>query len=267
MTQWYPKELSKLTKVSVRTLHHYDEIGLLKPSLRLPNGYRLFSESDLLKLQQIIALKFFGFNLSQIQAILAKEANALLHFKMQKQAIQSQIAQLQNADHTLGELIVALENNRSIHWDSIVQLIEEYDMNKDIKMMWGSDKDKQKEYQDHLVELGLATQEQLDQCNANAKQWKKQDVEKIQQEQDEILKGLARAMTNNFSVSSDPVQLLMHQHFEYIKHFWTPNKENYIKLGQYYCEHAELEKFFQAYHPKLVPFLAKAMKVFAEENL
>lgn len=67
MKQWYIKQLSEMTKVSVRTLHHYDNIGLLKPSARLKNGYRLYTEADLLKLQQIIALKFFGFKLSQIK--------------------------------------------------------------------------------------------------------------------------------------------------------------------------------------------------------
>ena len=69
MAQWYVKELSNLTQVSVQALHHYDRIGLLKPSVRLPNGYRLYSEQDLLKLQQIIALKFFGFELSQIKIL------------------------------------------------------------------------------------------------------------------------------------------------------------------------------------------------------
>ena len=59
--QWYIKEFSQLTKVSVRMLHHYDKVGLLKPSVRLLNGYRLYSEKDMLKLQQIIVLKSFGF--------------------------------------------------------------------------------------------------------------------------------------------------------------------------------------------------------------
>lgn len=73
MTQWFVKDLSQLTGVSVQTLHHYDRIGLLKPSLRLANGYRVYSEKDLLKLQQIIALKFFGFELSQIKTLLMKK--------------------------------------------------------------------------------------------------------------------------------------------------------------------------------------------------
>ncbi len=67
MIKWYVKDLSKLTGVSVQTLHFYDTKDLLKPSLRLENNYHCYSEKDLLKLQQIIALKFFGFELSQIK--------------------------------------------------------------------------------------------------------------------------------------------------------------------------------------------------------
>jgi DNA-binding transcriptional MerR regulator len=48
MAKWYVKDLSKLTGLSVQTLHHYDRIGLLKPSVRLSNSYRLYSEADLL---------------------------------------------------------------------------------------------------------------------------------------------------------------------------------------------------------------------------
>lgn len=83
MTQWFVKNLSKLTGVTVQTLHHYDRIGLLKPSLRLANGYRIYSEKDLLQLQQIIALKFFGFKLSQIKTLITEEKSALQHFNAQ----------------------------------------------------------------------------------------------------------------------------------------------------------------------------------------
>ena len=69
MAQWRIKEISDLTKISVRTLHHYDKIGLLKSSMRESNGYRWYSEGDLAKLQQIIALKFFGFSLGQIKTM------------------------------------------------------------------------------------------------------------------------------------------------------------------------------------------------------
>ena len=58
---WKVHDLSRLTGVSARTLHHYDAIGLLQPSRREANGYRLYSEHDLVRLQQIVALKFLGF--------------------------------------------------------------------------------------------------------------------------------------------------------------------------------------------------------------
>ena len=72
MEKWYIKEFSKLTNVTVRTLHHYDQIDLLKPSVRFPNGYRVYTESDLIKLQQIMALRFLGFSLSVIKDIMKK---------------------------------------------------------------------------------------------------------------------------------------------------------------------------------------------------
>ena len=54
MAQWKIKQMSDLTGVSVRTLHHYDKIGLLSPSMRTSNGYRIYSKENLAKLQQII---------------------------------------------------------------------------------------------------------------------------------------------------------------------------------------------------------------------
>ena len=64
------KAFSKLTSVTVRTLQYYDDIGLLVPSFKTESSYRLYSDGDLFRLQQIIALKYMGFNLKQIQVVL-----------------------------------------------------------------------------------------------------------------------------------------------------------------------------------------------------
>jgi MerR family transcriptional regulator, thiopeptide resistance regulator len=63
-------ELASLTGVSVRTLHHYDQIGLLKPSAHSEGGYRLYSENELLRLQQILMLRYLGFGLVSIGTLL-----------------------------------------------------------------------------------------------------------------------------------------------------------------------------------------------------
>jgi DNA-binding transcriptional MerR regulator len=65
-------KLAKLAGVSVRTLGHYDYIGLLKPDSVLPNGYRVYGQRSLLRLQQVLLFKELGFRLSQIREILDK---------------------------------------------------------------------------------------------------------------------------------------------------------------------------------------------------
>ncbi|MDP3559651.1 MAG: MerR family transcriptional regulator [Legionellaceae bacterium] len=136
MTQWFVKDLSKVTGISVQTLHHYDRIQLLKPSLRLTNGYRVYSEKDLLKLQQIIALKFFGFELSQIKTLLSEESSALKHFNSQAQLLEQKASALLEGAKTLRGIIDAVDDHKSIPWKTIIQLIEVYKMTEHLEHSW-----------------------------------------------------------------------------------------------------------------------------------
>jgi DNA-binding transcriptional MerR regulator len=136
MAQWYVKELSKLTEVSVQTLHHYDRIDLLKPSVRLANGYRLYSEKDLLKLQQIIALKFFGFELSQIKDLLSSNVDMIDHFSVQSQLLTRKAKSLFEASQTLNNIITDCSRDKSIPWETIIKLIEVYRMTQQLEKTW-----------------------------------------------------------------------------------------------------------------------------------
>lgn len=136
MTQWYVKELSKLTKVSVRTLHHYDKIGLLKPSIRLENNYRVYAQADLLKLQQILALKFFGFELARIKTLMEEEINIFDHFRAQQQFLEQQVKSLQVASKTLEAILSESSPHKSVSWKTILKLIEDYQMTKELKHAW-----------------------------------------------------------------------------------------------------------------------------------
>lgn len=138
MTQWYVKDLANLTKLSVQTLHYYDRIGLLQPSVRLPNGYRLYSEKDLLKLQQIIALKFFGFELAQIKTLLAGEADLVDHFTIQSQFLEEKAKTLLDASQTLKKIIAECSHHQSITWRTLINLIEVYQMSQALENKWVS---------------------------------------------------------------------------------------------------------------------------------
>jgi len=134
--KWYIKEFSALTKVSVPTLHHYDALNLLKPSVRLSNGYRLYSESDLLKLERIIALKFFGFSLEKIKVLVGNDEEALSHLKLQISFLDEQIKQLHQARQMASEIVTEIDARKTIDWSTVVSLIRIYNMTKELSNSW-----------------------------------------------------------------------------------------------------------------------------------
>jgi len=126
LMNWYVKEFSQLTKVSIRTLHHYDQVNLLKPSVRQPNGYRLYTSADLFKLQQILVLKFFGFSLKQIKTLLQdginpKNKDTLSILYGQQLTLQKQATKLQQAKEGITTLITTFEKNINLPWDNLIK--------------------------------------------------------------------------------------------------------------------------------------------------
>lgn len=136
MTQWYVKELSTLTHVSVQTLHHYDRIGLLTPSIRLANQYRVYSERDVSKLQQILALKFFGFTLSEIKAMLKNEMEVHKHLSAQAQYLEQKAHMLLDTSKALKSIMSDVADDISIPWETMIQLIEVYRMTQELEHVW-----------------------------------------------------------------------------------------------------------------------------------
>lgn len=127
MVFWCVGDLSKLTNVSVQTLHHYDRIGLLKPSLRLSNGYRAYHEPDVVRLQQIVALKFFGFELAQIQKLLMPDVSIHEHFLVQEKILREKSDQYNRAASCL-RAIIEKTPEKDVHHHDIIKLTEVFYM-------------------------------------------------------------------------------------------------------------------------------------------
>lgn len=99
------KEAAQLSGVSVKTLHHYDKIGLLVPQ-KSENGYRLYSEADLERLQIILFYKYLGFSLKKIAELLSQEEQELLpHLNKQLQFLQQEREHLDTLISTLQKTI------------------------------------------------------------------------------------------------------------------------------------------------------------------
>ena len=122
------QEFAKLAGVTVRALHHYDRLGLLKPKQRSQSGYRLYSERDFGRLEQIVVLKFLGMPLKQIRGLL--EADGKL-----AQALQRQQAVLAEKRRQLDRAVTAIKNaqqhfdaHREPDWNLLKYVVQEIEM-------------------------------------------------------------------------------------------------------------------------------------------
>ena len=116
-------EFAKLANVTERTLRYYDKIGLLKPSSILSNGYRQYTDSDLLKLQKILSLKHLGFSIEEIFPIVLEDQNLKESFKMQINLIDSRIKHMTAIKDSM-ESIISTINDKNIDWTKIISLIK-----------------------------------------------------------------------------------------------------------------------------------------------
>ena len=102
------KQLSKLAGITPRTLHHYDEIGLLKPSRVGDNGYRYYGEESLLRLQQILFYRELDIPLADIKQIMAESRFDVLNaLESHKQALKKQMERTKRLLKTVDNTIAA----------------------------------------------------------------------------------------------------------------------------------------------------------------
>lgn len=154
MTAWRIKEISELTKISVRMLRHYDKVGILKPSYRSSNGYRWYTANDLAKLQQIIALRYFGFNLRTISSILQKHNNLYAHLQAQLHVVKAQRTHLQQVDCALQDILKRFSESEIPNCQDLLTLIERYHMTvnlrKKLQDTWAGQKLSESQFEEYL---------------------------------------------------------------------------------------------------------------------
>ncbi|MAZ78276.1 MAG: transcriptional regulator [Legionellaceae bacterium] len=246
------KQLAKYSGVSVRTLHYYDEIGLLKPAYYGDNNYRYYEDEQLLLLQQILFYRELGLPLNDIQQVVNDKGFDTL------KALESHRKLLKGDLDRVNKLIKTIDKTiKHLRGDHVVKLEEIFE---------GFTEEKQAEYLDFLAESGVS-QEIIEQSKAKVKDWSKEQWLANKQENDKLYEDIAAAIDKHLSPESDEVQALVERHYQLTKIFWTPNKESYIGLGDLYASNPDFVQFFESIHPKFLSFFREAMKIYAENNL
>ncbi|WP_028611787.1 MerR family transcriptional regulator [Paenibacillus harenae] len=125
---WKVGELANLTGLTVRTLRFYDQIGLFSPSLQTDSGHRLYNESDLSRLQQIISLKELGLSLEEVKSVLAGEQFSPLEIvSLQMARIKEQIKLQHNLLEQLEQVSALMQGKAPLtveHFTGLLQAMK-----------------------------------------------------------------------------------------------------------------------------------------------
>lgn len=119
-------EFSAKTGTSIRTLHYYDEIGLLTPKKHPTSGHRLYSDNDVLKLQKIISLKFLGYSLEQISEMMKESSfdmSLAESLQIQKKALEDEKEQIETALLAINRTIALLQDEGEVDSAILMSII------------------------------------------------------------------------------------------------------------------------------------------------
>jgi DNA-binding transcriptional MerR regulator len=122
------QQFARLAGVTVRALHHYDRLGLLKPKQRSSAGYRLYSQQDFGRLEQIVVLKFLGMPLKQIRTVLESEAQLGIALRRQQSILAEKRRQLDQAIAAISNAQQSLDSAHEPDWRLFQFIIQEIEM-------------------------------------------------------------------------------------------------------------------------------------------
>ncbi|MDR4168626.1 MerR family transcriptional regulator [Bacillus nitratireducens] len=119
------QQLTKETGITVRTLRYYDQIDLLKPSGKTEGGHRLYSETDVIRLQQILFLKEMGFSLKEITNVLVTdELNLKVSLEKQLKFVQEEQKKFNRMERILQAVVYSVDVEGELDWKVMFELIQ-----------------------------------------------------------------------------------------------------------------------------------------------
>jgi MerR family transcriptional regulator, thiopeptide resistance regulator len=238
------KQLSKLASVTPRTLHHYDEIGLLKPSRVGENGYRYYGEDAVLRLQQILFYRELDIPLDDIKKIMGRrDFDVLGALHSHKEALQKQVARLNRLIHTV---------------DNTINFLKGKTIMSDKGLFEGFSEEEQEKYAAEAEQLYDA--ESVRESNRKWKSYPAAKKEAIMAESSAIYTDMIAAMPKG--AANAEVQAIVERWHKHMEYFWTPNLDQLLALANGYNDDPRFKATFDKMHPQLAEFMREAVGVY-----
>jgi DNA-binding transcriptional MerR regulator len=268
------KQLADLAGVSPRTLHYYDQIGLLHPEKVARNGYRYYSDPAMLRLQQILFFKELGFSLEEIREIVDRPGfNQLEALRQHKIGLQERLERMKRLIATIDKTILNLEGAYPMKKKQYFEAFSE---------------EKQKQYEAEIRqrygEKAFAGVTDWNSYTPEQKAAIQAESEAIYRELGSILDAMGEGAMRFQRVSpldgahldgahldgkyreaiqeAQPIITRWHQHLRY---FYEPTIERLRGLGQLYVDHPDFRATFTRIHPALPEFMKLAIEVYCDK--
>lgn len=255
MQKFSVKEVSGLAGVTVRTLHLYDEMGLLVPSIRTEAGYRFYVEKDLLRLQQVLFYKELGVALKEIADILDDPEFDLIHaLESHRRALQSRELKLREMLQTIDQTISTLKGKR---------IMENHN-----ELYKGLSQEEIEAYRSGAIDK--YGPEAVNTSENYLLQLSKERIAALKEEAEEVNKKLFALMHKS---PDDPmVQKYIGRHYQVIRQFWgtagsaDPQWEAYKGLGALYVSNERFTMVNGVPNPEFAGFMRDGMAHYVQEK-
>lgn len=233
------REVAAVTKISVRTLHHYDKIGLISPKRNPGNDYRVYTDEDLDRLQQVLFFRACGFRLEKIAAILEHpEFDRKVALLLQKRAL---LHERDRIDAMLATLERTLDDSKGVTFMSQEEKFSGFDFSRnpyeeEARQRWGD--------------------EAVDRSKKAVSSMTKAEQQALSQEMEDLFSRLSQLLGK--AVDSDEVQAAMGDMFAFFnQNFGNQySLESFAWLGQLYVSDARFTQNIDQYGKGLAAFLA-----------
>lgn len=235
-------KLANLAGVSVRTLHYYDEVGLLKPKSRSESGYRYYGEEAVVRLQQIMFFRELGFSLDEIGKIISKPDFNVLEALQSHRTLLTKKAERINAllatvDKTIKKLKGEVKMEIKEYYQGFSdERIEKY--REEVRQRWG-EKTLQ-ESEERVIKMGKAK------------------FAALQAEGGKIFQAISDNMSKGYE--SSVVQAQVAEWRKWLENFHHYSDEAVLGLGQMYSQSPDFAEFFRKIHQDLPEFFTKAIE-------
>ncbi len=242
-----------MSKVTSRTLRHYDEIGLLPPAWVGGNGYRYYEREQLVRLQQILVMRELGVGLDTIAEIVHQGRDQIETLRMHRKWLLAERDRFEQLANTVSRTIEDLKGGDNVnpkmdHWFEGFTDAKAAEYEAEAKQRWGA--------------------EEVEKANrgfkGNAADWWRENGAVWAEQLNALV-----ALIDAGSAPDSPEALdAIDGHYRWLSSgFWVPNRESYTGLGNLYADDPRFRKNFDRTDPRLAEFLRAAMAAYAQERL